>query len=313
VPATAHAALISWSVPWWLATVAALASAIYIRGWQRFTKTTRERFPNWRLVSFEAGLLTLGATWASPLHALTHFLLIAHMVEHLLLLVVAPPLILLGYPAIPLLRGLPEWAARGINRHLLQRSSFRWFGRFITHPVFAGLLMVMVTLAWHIPLVFDRAWRSMIWHQACSLSFLASGLLFWWPVIVPWPSLPQWPRWAIPPYLLIADLTIAALSAYLAFCGQVVYPDYASVPRLFGISALNDQVAAAMLMWVVMMMVFLGAAVIVTLGLLAPSALPVLPQGTAMLGEESPPHQASCSLPNCRSSYSSPRRRFPTS
>lgn len=90
-------------------------------------------------------------------------------------------------------------------------------------------------------------------------------------MILPWLSRSQWPRWAVPVYLLCADLPVSALSAYLAFCGHVVYPCYLAAARPFAISALGDQVLAAMLMWVGMMLVFLCAAVVCVVGLLEPS------------------------------------------
>ena len=131
--------------------------------------------------------------------------------------------------------------------------------------------MVVITIAWHVPSVFALAMGSRSWHAAENLTFFASGLLFWWPVILPWPAKPQWPRWTVPLYLLGADLPVSVLTAYLAFCGYVVYPAYLAASRPFAISALDDQVAAAMLMWVAMLTVFLGAAAFVVVDLLEPS------------------------------------------
>jgi putative membrane protein len=174
----------------------------------------------------------------------------------------------LGRPGLVFLRGLerkpretlpagPAWARR--------------VGSFITHPVFAGILMVAITIAWHIPSIFKAAMGSPVWHEIENASFLASGVLFWWPVILPWPSKMHWPRWTVPLYLLVSDMPVSVLSAYLAFCGYVVYPAYLTVSRPFPISPLNDQVAAAMLMWVVMLVAFLVAAVAVILEVLDPS------------------------------------------
>ena len=92
---------------------------------------------------------------------------------------------------------------------------------------------------------------------------LSTSLIFWWPVVQPWPSRAQWPRWAMVPYLLIADLQNTALSAILVFSDRVLYPSYSAVPRLFGFSALEDQVAAGAIMWVVGSLAFVVPAVII--------------------------------------------------
>jgi len=107
-------------------------------------------------------------------------------------------------------------------------------------------------------------------HIAEHVSFLAAGFLFWWPVIQPWPSVPVWPRWSILLYLFAATLPCDILSAYLTFCERVVYPAYASAPRLFRLSVLEDQQCAGALMWTCVTLVFLVPAAQITLQLLSP-------------------------------------------
>ncbi len=217
-------------------------------------------------------MATLWTALTSALDLWTQFLLTAHMVQHLLLMLVAPPLLLLGSP------GLVFWRVLAREHEPKESEAFRlagwgWMqraGRWLTHPISAGALMVAITIVWHIPQVFALAMRSAGWHSLEDATFFGSGVLFWWPVILPWPSKRQWPRWTVPLYLLGADLPISVLSAYLAFCDRVVYPCYLAAPRLFGISALNDQVAAAMLMWVAMLLVFVGASVVVVMDLFEP-------------------------------------------
>ncbi len=83
-----------------------------------------------------------------------------------------------------------------------------------------------------LPKFYELALRSPFWHEVEHLCFLGAALLFWWPVIQPWPSQPQWPRWAMIPYLFLADFQNTALAAFLIFCERVVYPSYAVAPRL---------------------------------------------------------------------------------
>ena len=110
---------------------------------------------------------------------------------------------------------------------------------FVTHPVFCWLASTAVVIGWHVPALFELGMRSAGWHEVEHACFLAAGLLFWWPVVQPWPSLARWPRWRIPLYLFLATLPCDALSAFLTFCNRVVYPHYLSAHRLFDISPLG--------------------------------------------------------------------------
>ena len=100
-------------------------------------------------------------------------------------------------------------------------------------------------------------------------AFSVTSLLFWFPVIQPWPSVSRGSRWAMLPYLVGADLVNTALAAFLTFAGRVIYPSYAAGPRVFGISALGDQVAAGALMWVIGSIFYLVPLVVIA----HPSAL----------------------------------------
>src|SRR5580704_16135149 len=102
----AQALLSSWSFPFRTFLALLATGLIYFRGW-RLLRQTRH-FPAWRLVSFLAGLLSLWIAVASPLDAFGNLLLLAHMAQHLVLMSIAPPLLLLGAPMVPLLRGLPR-------------------------------------------------------------------------------------------------------------------------------------------------------------------------------------------------------------
>ena len=108
-----------------------------------------------------------------------------------------------------------------------------------------------------LPALYEIALQSEFWHDVQHVCFLSTGLLFWWPVVQPWPSRLRWPRWTMIPYLLFADIQNTALSAFLIFSERVLYPTYAAVPRLWGISVLDDQAAAGAIMWVPGSVIFL--------------------------------------------------------
>jgi cytochrome c oxidase assembly factor CtaG len=192
------------------------------------------------------------------------FVLTAHMLQHMTLMMVAPPLILLGEPLVPMVRGLPRFAAREFAGPLLNWTPAQRVGRVLISPLFALVLMGLVNFAWHTPRLYQLALDSDSWHQTEHACFFLTSLLFWWPVVQPWPSQPQWPRWAMVPYLLLADLQNTTLSAILVFSDRVLYPWYLDAPRLFGFSAQQDQVAAGAIMWVVGSLAFVVPAVIIS-------------------------------------------------
>jgi cytochrome c oxidase assembly factor CtaG len=194
------------------------------------------------------------------------------MLQHLLLMSIAPPLLLLGAPQLPLLHGLPQALARGVVSPVLRWSSVKWLGRLIANPAFGWLAAALALLGWHVPAVFELTLHQNWLHELEHASFLGAGLLFWWPVIQPWPSVARWPRWSIPLYLFCATLPCDALSAFLVFCDRVVYSSYLSAPRLLAWSALEDQQCAAALMWVSVTVILVVPAVVVTLQILAPQS-----------------------------------------
>src|SRR6516162_4964472 len=245
-----QAALISWSIPW-IATLAIILTALlYLRGWYLLRCAGFPLLPPWRAGCFLSGLLALWIALASPMDVFNGWLLTAHMLQHMVLMMIAPPLILLGAPLIPMVRGLPIFAAREFAGPFVNWSVAQKVGNTLTNPVCALLLMGVAMFAWHTPTLYELALRSSTWHQVEHACFFLTSLIFWWPVVQPWPSKTQWPRWAMVPYLLVADLQNTALSAILCFSDHVLYPSYSTTPRLFGFSALEDQVAAGAIMWV---------------------------------------------------------------
>jgi cytochrome c oxidase assembly factor CtaG/ferredoxin len=269
--AMVRAALASWSVPFRATAGILLTTLLYIRGWRGLAYLRPTLLPYWRLACFVSGLASFWLAIASPLDAFGSFLLTAHMVQHMLIMVVAPPLILLGSPQNPLLRGLPRWASHDLLGPFLAWRLLKGLGRAVTHPAFCWLAAALALLAWHIPAAYDLALRSARWHDLEHACLFGTSLLFWWPVVQPWPSVPRWHGWTIPAYLLCADIVTTVLAAILCFSDRLIYPAYATAPRLFGISALGDQVTAGAIMWAFSSFVLLGAAVAVAVRLLDPS------------------------------------------
>ncbi len=261
--ATGHAVV---SVPW---TVALLGLALaYLAGFFRLQRLSSATASPWHLVGFLGGLLALWAAVGSPLAQLDHQRLSAHMAQHLWVMNVAAPLLLLSAPLWTLDALAPGWVLG------LGQGSLRPTLRFLSHPLVCWLAGTSVVLAFHLPAVLARTLASPGWHAAQHLSFLLAGLLFWWPVVQPWPDVPRWPRWTLVLYLFLATLPCDALSAFLAFCGRVVYPHYLAGAPAAGASALADQQLAGAFMWCFVTLAYLAPAVAIVLGLLLPARRP---------------------------------------
>jgi cytochrome c oxidase assembly factor CtaG/polyferredoxin len=244
------AVLRSWPFDPWLLFGLAVTAGIYLRGWLSLRCRASGRWQVTKLAAFLGGLAVIFLALASPIDTFAAFLLQVHMVQHLLLMMAAPPLLWLGEPLIPLLRGLPRpvriyWVAP-----LFRSAAVRRVFETLTQPMAALILFTATTWFWHLPPVYEVALRSNGWHYVQHLCFLFSGLFFWYPVVRPFPARPEWSRWLLFPCLILADLQNTVLSALLTFSNRVLYPYYAEMPRLFGVSALDDQATAGVLMWV---------------------------------------------------------------
>lgn len=233
--------------------VLACIAAAYGWGWRKARRAGAPHASIARLVAFLVGVIGLWAAVASPIAHLDQGHLTGHMLQHLLLMTIAAPLLLLGEPA-----RLWGWAWLGKPPAPSWRSP---------HLVACWLSGTLVVLVWHVPAVFALGMR---WHGLQHATFLIGGLLFWLPVVRPWPFVSTSSGWTIPAYLFLATLPCDALSAFLAFCGRVVYPHYDSMHGACCISPLEDQQRAAALMWFWVTIAYVVPAALVTFGLLSP-------------------------------------------
>jgi len=245
-----------------------LTALIYLRGWVLLRSNSLSRIPAWRACSFLVGLFLIWIAVASPLSALDQELLTAHMLKHLLLMTVAPPLIWLGEAVracsqalLRFLRARPVAFCWPVSIWTMERSFLR--------PEVCWLSSAAALVGWHIPAVFTLAMQSQGWHFVEQSSFVVTGLLFWWPVVQPWPSVLR-PDLSMILYLFFATLPCDLLSGFLVFCDRVVYPVYLSSSNVLGFTALADQQCAAALMWTCVTVVYLVAGAVLAMRLLSP-------------------------------------------
>ena len=189
-----------------------------------------------RTTLFSVGMacLWLGADW--PVHDLAEgYLYSVHMAQHLLFTLVAPPL---------LIAGMPAWMWRDILR---PRWLFLAF-RFLTRPIVALILFNGLLLFTHWPEVVDASVRSELTHFSLHVLLFGSAILMWWPVMSPLVELPPLTPPAQMIYLFVQSLAPTIPASFLTFGHTLLYPVYGTFPRIWGISALNDQLIAGLLM-----------------------------------------------------------------
>lgn len=241
-----------------------VAIALGLYGWGvRYSRSAglAKHLPPWRWLCFLAGLLTIVVALESPLDAWAETYLWAHMIQHILLLYLAAPLLLVGAPLMPMWRAVPLEARRTSLRWLMLHPRPRRFvlalGRLIESPRVVWFLFVGDFIAWHLPPLYDAALAHPPIHYLEHLCFLATGLLFWSQVI---PSAPLKPRMSYPAravYVFLAGFVTEMVSMILIYSNQPIYTYYLHVARPAGaITALTDQVTAAAIMNVTDLLLF---------------------------------------------------------
>src|SRR5215472_14418979 len=288
-----HAALGS-SESAFLSLILVFTALLYLKGWLSLRSSPVKRHSAWCAFSFLTGLFLIWIAVASPIAALDHELLTVHMLQHLLLMTLAPPLIWLGAPGRPVLHTLPR-RLKELFVPLWRSRAGEMIGNLLRRPSFAWLAACAALIGWHIPTLFALGMRSSAWHLFEQLSFLATGLLFWWPVIQP-PSRSSQQDLSLILYLFFATLPCDILSGFLVFSDRVVYPMYFSSSHLLGFSALVDQQCAAALMWTFITIIYLVAGAILTMRLLSPQSFPQVALAQRKLGGTAIGHRASQSL-----------------
>jgi putative membrane protein len=248
------------------------AALAYLRGWRSVRASGMEHISAWRAFSFLAGLCLIWLALASPLAAFDHELLTVHMLQHLMLMTLAPPLIWLAAPRGALLQTLPRQFAEPLAHLGHSRPAVR-FGMAVGNPKFTWLAACAALVGWHLPPLFALGMHSAGWHLFEQLTFLATGLLFWRPVIQSSAS-ESGQGLSMILYLFFATLPCDILSGFLVFSDRVAYPMYFSSSHLLGFSPLVDQQCAAALMWTCVTVVYFVAGAISTMRLLSPRLFP---------------------------------------
>ena len=245
-------------------------STCLARRLRRRTRSVRAAYRlanGWRLAAYLGGLAVVLLALVSPIDVLGGQFFFMHMIQHLFLVMLAPPLLMLANPLPFILWGLPEkWrrtAGGWLSTALHRKSSFRRSLRSVTGPGLVWLLYVVFLVGWHDPNLYNAALRSEFVHDVEHLSFFLPAMLYWWHVVGAGPRIHrQFGRPARMAYVIAAIPPTMFTGIAIAFAEQPIYSYYLSVPRPWNLDVLSDQRISGIIMWIPGSMMYIVAVLI---------------------------------------------------
>jgi cytochrome c oxidase assembly factor CtaG len=250
-----HAPEPAWTFDPWVTLPLLLSLSLYLLGtvavWRH--AGTGRGIRRGQVAAYLLGWLCLAAALVSPLHWLGEHLFVAHMIEHEIVMVLAAPLLVLGRPLGAALWALPQSWRRALGQ-LAHGQLWRGLWRRLTRPAVATLLHALAIWIWHLPVLFDATVTQIAMHRAQHLSFLLSALLFWWAL-----RRRRDPAIAVG-HLFVTMVHTGILGALLTFAPRVLYARQTAQASLWGLTPLEDQQLAGLVMWAPGGIVYAGAA-----------------------------------------------------
>ena len=234
---------VHWSTVVGLASLAAVYKWCAVRGARSVGRprdaSAAHRAPRTaHRICLYSGLAVIFLALNGWLHDLSdYYLFSAHMVQHLLLTLVAPPL---------LIAGTPGWMLRPVLNRPVVRSAATW----LTRPARCFVLFNLVLAGWHLPPVYNLAMSHHAVHIVQHLMFIAAAVLMWWPIMSPLPELPRLSYPAQMLYCFVLSIPMSLVSVYIAYADALLYTAYAAAPRFWGITPMQDQLIGGLIMWI---------------------------------------------------------------
>jgi len=246
---TSHFSQLGWNWNPWILASLALAVFGYIRGLLRLNSAVRARlFGGRRYAAFAAGIVTLFSALISPFDTLDDQLFSAHMVQHLVLLMIAPPLLIFGRPALACLWAFPLPARRAIGRAWI-RSGLKHAVHVLMSPIFVWLLCSAVLWFWHLPGPYGWALGSESVHAFEHVCFFVTSLMFWSLVLEPL-GRRRMDYGSTLLFVATFGVQTGLLGALLTFAGRPLYAAHLSTTAAWGLTPLEDQQLAGLIMWI---------------------------------------------------------------
>jgi cytochrome c oxidase assembly factor CtaG len=260
-----------------------LAAAFYWRGIHAIWKRAGHGrvVPRWRVGAFAGAQLALVGALISPVDRLGSALFSAHMLQHLLLMMVAAPLMALAEPLLVTLWALPLRWRRAVGRAWLRARRVRTLWGTLSIPSVAWLLHIGTLWVWHLPALYERALRDERVHALEHVSFFVSALLFWWLLVRPHGH--RMRMGAAVAYLFGAALQSTILGALITMSRRPWYPSHFGTTQPWGLTPLEDQQLAGLLMWIPAGLVYLIPLVPLVTRALGSATLAGVPQESRIM------------------------------
>ena len=237
--------------------VLGVLAALYVLGWLRMRAPQRGRLRvtraanGWRLGAYLGGLALLGIALMSPLDVLGEQLFFVHMLQHMLLTMYVPPLLLLANPLPFVMWGLPPALRRSLGGVLVPQGFARRVLLAVTPPAVLWLIYACTILLWHDPYAYSLAQGDSLVHDLEHITFFVASILFWWHITGAGPRIHRpMARWKKILFLLGAVPANMLTGITIAFATTPLYAHYEAMPRLFNISVLGDQQLGGTIMWI---------------------------------------------------------------
>jgi putative membrane protein len=251
-----HDAGPQWTNDPWIVVPLAVFGGLFGSGMMRLSRRLKKgaaMWTQWRVIAAVVGWVTLAAALVSPLHWLGEHLFTFHMIEHELVMAVSAPLLVAGRPLGILLWGLPT-ALRQRAGRLTELRASRALWRWSTDGVNATVMHGIAIWAWHVPALFDAAVENVVLHRLQHLSFFLTAILFWWAMF--WRCGRGVAAW----HIFVTMTHTGVLGALMTFAPRVLYGAQTQAAANWGLSPLEDQQLAGIIMWIPAGTVYAGCA-----------------------------------------------------
>jgi putative membrane protein len=226
-----------------------LTGYVYLNGLKKWQNPSHP-INNWQKFCFFSGLACIFIALQSPIDPLAEHQFSMHQVQHVLLRMLGPLLILLGAPLTPILKGLPKSLLMKVIKPTVRNRYARLLYYKLTNPVLTTVIFMGSLYLWQIPVIHNLAVRSDVFHELMHISMLFSGLLFWWLVIDPKPHRSRLHYGLRVLYLGLIVLPNTLLGAIITFSPGLLYEAYYEFPQPFGSNALLDQQVGGLTLWI---------------------------------------------------------------
>jgi cytochrome c oxidase assembly factor CtaG len=251
--------LVSWNTDPLLLGMLLLSAFAYALAWRHLQRSGRRTPPNRQLVAFAGGMFSLTVALLGPFDTFNDDLFLVHMLQHVTLMLVAAPLLVLGRPVQLALQAIPPRHSGPVVRTVLRKRWVRTTLSALTNAGVVFLLFNVNLVVWHVPAIYTAALRNNTLHLAEHIAFFSTSLLFWWVIIDP---IPRHHRLESHLAILLLFTTGAVgelLGLALTLAPRVLYPFYAGTTNPWGLTPLADQHLSGLIMLVSGTLVYFGA------------------------------------------------------